>query len=449
MLKKFIGMIRPGTKSSKRFSLSIIPREQHSVSRKQISPNALKVLYRLNSAGYEAFLVGGGVRDLLLGEHPKDFDIATNATPEQVRAQFNNCRLIGKRFRLAHVRFGREIIEVATFRASHQKAEDDTHRAATSDSGQILRDNVYGNQEEDALRRDFTVNALYYGVKDFGIYDYANGMEDLRNRLLRLIGDPATRYREDPVRMLRAARFAAKLDFTIEEKTAAPISELGPLLLNIPSARLFEEVLKLFLSGKAEATFNILRELNLFKFLFPSTDQLINDGHPHAQKLVEQALINTDKRVNADKPVTPAFLYAALLWPATQLEFQRCLDDGIPPIPAMHKASQKVIDAQVKHTALPKRFSQPMKEIWELQLRLPRRRGKSAQAIVEHPRFRASYDFVLLREASGEDLQGLGKWWTDFQEGDANTRQKLQQGQGQGEGKRRPRRRRRHHNKPS
>ncbi|OZG70053.1 poly(A) polymerase [Hahella sp. CCB-MM4] len=448
MLKKFIGMIRSGTKSPQRFSLNIIPRDQHNVSRKQISPNALKVLYRLNSAGYEAFLVGGGVRDLLLGEHPKDFDIATNATPEQVRAQFNNCRLIGRRFRLAHVRFGREIIEVATFRASHQKADDDAHSAATSDSGQILRDNVYGNQEEDALRRDFTVNALYYGVKDFGIYDYAGGIQDLENRLLRLIGDPETRYREDPVRMLRAARFAAKLDFNIEDKTAAPIPRLAQLLLNIPPARLFEEVLKLFLSGKAEPTFAILRELDLFKFLFPSTDQLINEGHPYAQKLVVQALTNTDQRINADKPVTPAFLFAALLWPATQQLLLRYLEDGIPPIPALHKASQKVIDSQVKHTALPKRFSQPMKEIWELQLRLPRRRGKSAQTLAEHPRFRAAYDFVLLREASGEDLQGLGKWWTEFQEGDEKTRQKLQQGQGQGEGKRRPRRRRRYNNKP-
>ncbi len=448
MLKKLIGMIKSGKKSPKRFSLNVIPRDLHNVSRKQISPNAVKVLYRLNSAGYDAFLVGGGVRDLLLGQQPKDFDIATSATPEQVRAQFNNCRLIGRRFRLAHVRFGREIIEVATFRAGHHKADDDSAKAATSDSGQILRDNVYGSQEEDALRRDFTVNALYYNVQDFSIYDYANGMQDIESSLLRLIGDPATRYREDPVRMLRAARFAAKLNFAIEERTAAPIPELGPLLLNIPSARMFEEVLKLFLSGKAAVTFAILRELDLFKYLFPATDAMICAEHPHALQLVEQALENTDKRINADKPVTPAFLYAAMLWPAMQNYLQRYIADGMPPVPALHKASQKVIDAQVKHTALPKRFSQPMKEIWELQLRLPRRRGKGVQALAEHPRFRAAYDFVLLREASGEDLQGLGKWWTEFQQSDESARQRLQQGQGAGDDKGRPRRRRRYNNKP-
>ncbi|WLQ13752.1 polynucleotide adenylyltransferase PcnB [Hahella aquimaris] len=446
MLKKLMGLIKPGRKEAgaKPLKLRIIPRDSHIVSRKQISPAALKVLYRLNSANYDAFLVGGGVRDLLLGAQPKDFDVATSATPEQVREQFNNCRLIGRRFRLAHVRFGREIIEVATFRAGHQNAGDDAGDAVTSDSGQILRDNVYGNQEEDALRRDFTINALYYCVRDFSIYDYAGGIEDIEHRVLRLIGDPETRYREDPVRMLRAARFAAKLDFSIEERTASPILELGPLLLNIPSARLFEEVLKLFLSGKAVRTFEILRQFDLFKFLFPETDRLLESEHPHAEKLILQALRNTDKRIAQDKPVTPAFLYAAMLWSPMQRLQQRYLDDGLPPMQAMHKAIDKVLAQQVKHTALPKRFSQPMREIWELQLRLPRKQSKRLQGLVEHPRFRAAYDFLVLREQSGEDLQGLGEWWTRYQEADDQGRSKLQQQgpkrDGSG-GRRRPRRR--------
>ncbi len=421
--------------------MNIIPRDHHPVSRKKISPNAVKVLYRLNNAGFDAFLVGGGVRDIYLNDTPKDFDIATNATPEEVRSLFGNCRLIGRRFRLAHVRFGREIIEVATFRAGHDKVEESSVQAATNQEGQILRDNVYGNQQEDALRRDFTVNALYYSVADFSVYDYVGGVQDLEDRLLRLIGDPATRYREDPVRMLRAARFSAKLDFAIESATAAPIEELAPLLLNIPSARLFEEVLKLFLSGQGFRTFSILRELGLFKFLFPGADDLLEAGAPYAEKLLTAALKNTDSRINANKPVTPAFLYATMLWPEVLQNKTVYTEQGLPPLPATHKAAQIVIEQQIKHTALPRRFSQPMKEIWELQERLVKRQGRRAEALLEHPRFRAAYDFLLLREQSGEQLEGLGDWWTEFQQSDPNHRLKLQEKTSGKSGKpRRPRR---------
>lgn len=415
MLKKIIRYILPDNIPDQKFDLQITARENHNVSRKNISQNAIKVLYRLNRSGFEAFLVGGGVRDIILGSQPKDFDIATEATPEEVKGLFGNCRLIGRRFRLAHIRFGKEIIEVATFRADHQH-DPARNQASTSQQGQILRDNIYGNQQQDALRRDFTVNALYYSVKDFSIYDYTGGMGDLSQRILRLIGDPATRYREDPVRMLRAARFAAKLDFRIEEGTAKPIPELGSLLLNIPPARLFEEVLKLFLSGKALATFELLRRFELFRYLFPETDELLESGTAFVENLIRKALSNTDKRINADKPVTPAFLYATFLWPAYIQARQTCLQNGMPATDASHKAAQEVIVRQIKHTSLPRRFSQPMKEIWELQGRLAVSQPRKAAAIAEHPRFRAAYDFVLLREASGEDLHGSGQWWTEYQE---------------------------------
>jgi len=417
MLKKIIRYILPEKYSSdQKFDLEVTARDNHTVSRKNISQNAIKVLYRLNKSGFEAFLVGGGVRDIILGSQPKDFDIATAATPEEVKQLFGNCRLIGRRFRLAHIRFGKEIIEVATFRAGHQNYDPDQSHASTSQQGQILRDNIYGNQQQDALRRDFTVNALYYSVKDFSIYDYTGGMTDLSKRVLRLIGDPATRYREDPVRMLRAARFAAKLDFRIAEETAKPIPDLGPLLLNIPPARLFEEVLKLFLSGKALVTFDLLRHLELFQYLFPETDHLVASGKAYVAKLIRVALSNTDSRINADKPVTPAFLYATFLWPVYVQARQDCLQDGMPATEASHRAAQEVIGRQVRHTSLPRRFSQPMREIWELQDRLAVSHPSKAAAIADHPRFRAAYDFVLLREASGEDLSGLGQWWTNYQE---------------------------------
>ncbi|GLQ33663.1 polynucleotide adenylyltransferase PcnB [Litoribrevibacter albus] len=408
-----------------------IGRDSHPVSRKQISNNALKVLYRLESAGFEAYLVGGCIRDILLDHQPKDFDIATNAHPEQVHKLFRNSRLIGRRFRLVHVHFGREIIEVATFRANHPEDAAPVatikgqHKSATSNSGMLLRDNVYGTVEEDAARRDFTANALYYSISDFSIHDYGDGMEDITNRTLRMIGEPTVRYQEDPVRMLRAIRFAAKLDFTIETATQAPIQEMGKLLLNIPSARLFDETLKLFQSGHAEQSFRLLREHKLLRFLFPETDELLDqDTSGFVERLILCTCQNTDKRIAEDKPVTPIFLFAAFLWPKVQQRWQE-QKEFMPPVPALTKAAQLVLDEQVKITAIPRRFSTAIKEIWDLQLRLQRRNGKKAFQMLEHPRFRAAYDFILLREQAGENLDDLGAWWTDFQSSDDNIKQKM------------------------
>lgn len=419
MLKKLLSYIPGnGKKKPRQFERRDIPRDQHNVSRTLLSDPAKKVLGRLNNAGYEAYLVGGGVRDVLLGGKPKDFDIATNATPEEVHELFRNSRLIGRRFRIVHVLFGREVIEVTTFRGnaadSDDDEEDDDRR--TSEHGLLLRDNVYGSLEEDALRRDFTVNALYYCIRDFTVIDFANGLEDLRNRQIRLIGDPETRYREDPVRMLRAVRFAARLGFTIEPETEAPIRELAPLLTHIPPARLFDEVLKLFSAGYGEVTYDLLREYNLLAPLFPETVRAINQGEPDL--LIRKALQNTDKRVAQGKSVSPHFMFAAMLWPALQAEWRRRQDNGEPVQPALHQSIARVIGRQVQATAIPKRFSAPMKEIWELQMRLPRRQGKRAFVTLAHPRFRAAYDFLLLREESGEIESGLGQWWTDFQNAD-------------------------------
>lgn len=417
MLKRLFNKL--GAKSRPKPELRIIPRDAHSISRKNISPSALKVLYRLNEAGYDAYLVGGGVRDLLLGKHPKDFDVATNATPEEVKQVFRNCRLIGRRFRLAHVRFGREIIEVATFRSSHEKAEDNQARdnkAQTSEAGMILRDNVYGTQEEDAIRRDFTVNALYYNVRDFSVHDFTHGLADIQHRTLRMIGDPEVRYREDPVRMLRAIRFAAKLEFSIARETAAPIEQLRPMLADIPAARLFDESLKLLMSGQGLATFRLLDEFKLLQYLVPAAAASLN-AESSASRLFELALQSTDQRIAEERPVTPAFLFAALLWPAVKEHWLKAQSASEPPIPAMHLAANEVVDHQARVCALPKRFSLPMKEIWELQVRLSRKQGKRSISLISHPRFRAAYDLLLLREQSGEvpDSEKLGAWWTDLQ----------------------------------
>ncbi|GAA3927529.1 polynucleotide adenylyltransferase PcnB [Litoribacillus peritrichatus] len=403
---------------------SIIPRDNHPVSRKLISNNALKVLYRLESAGFQSYLVGGCIRDVLLNHTPKDFDIATNAHPEQIHKLFRNSRLIGRRFKLVHVHFGREIIEVATFRAGHEETKSSA-KSATNDSGMLVRDNVYGTVEEDASRRDFTANALYYSVSDFSILDYGQGMDDILSKTLRMIGEPRVRYQEDPVRMLRAVRFAAKLGFTIEAATQEPIADMGVLLANIPSARLFDEVLKLFQSGHAEDSFRLLREHGLFKFLFPETDELLNrDDSGYIEALIQATCKNTDARIRSNKPVTPIFLFAAFLWPKV-MEHWAEQKQYMPPVPALTKSAHLTLDAQVKATAIPRRFSTAIKEIWDLQLRLERRNGRKAFQLAEHPRFRAAYDFVLLREQAGEDLSGLGRWWTDFQNSDDQLKQKM------------------------
>lgn len=373
------------------------------------------MLYGLKDAGFQAHLVGGGVRDLLLGREPKDFDVATDATPEQIKQVFRSCRLIGRRFRLAHVRFGREIIEVATFRAAHSQPSPE-HQ---SEEGMLLRDNVYGSIEEDALRRDFTVNALYYNIADFSVIDYAAGIEDLNAGVLRLMGDPETRYREDPVRMLRAARFAAKLGFNIAPETEAPIVELAPLLADIPAARLFEEVLKLFLSGTGVAAFEKLRHYGLFAHLFPQTEEaLAHQEQSFPLTLVLQGLENTDRRISERKPVTPAFLFAILLWePVRRLSETFREQHDMAPYPAFQAAATEVLERQLQRVSLPRRFSTPMREIWALQSRFNNTRGKRPARLLEHPRFRAAYDFLLLRAQAGEADPELAGWWTEYQQG--------------------------------
>lgn len=394
----------------------IVPRADHSISRKQINHAALKVLYGLNDAGFEAYLVGGCVRDLLLGHKPKDFDVATDASPEEVNRIFKRSRLIGRRFKLVHVRFGREVIEVATFRAPPLA---DKHIDA---DGKITRDNEFGTLEQDAWRRDFTINALYYNIRDFSIVDYTGGMADLQAGTICLIGDVETRYREDPVRMLRALRFKAKLGLSLETETERLIPELVPLLRDIPAARLFDESLKLFLSGYGLAVYDELLEYGVFDCLFPQTADAmdVDDAHNEfADDLIAAALQNTDARVKQEKPVTPAFLFAAILWPAVRPKWQALMEKGIPAFPALAKAGTEIIGQQCKQIAVPKRFTMVSKDIWTLQIRLTQRHGKRAFQTLTHPKFRAGYDFLLLRAQAGEaddSLEELGTWWTTFQE---------------------------------
>jgi poly(A) polymerase len=428
MLKKLFQSLRTPVRrpQHQRTTPEVLNSGQHSLQRGQFSRHAVGIVERLQNAGYQAYLVGGCVRDLMLGITPKDFDVATSATPEQIRAEFRNARVIGRRFKLVHVHFGREIIEVATFRANHpQDEEEDSKHSSRNESGRILRDNVYGTLEEDAQRRDLTINALYYDPVSERILDYANGVHDVRNHLVRLIGDPRQRYQEDPVRMLRAVRFAAKLDFGIEKHTAAPIRELAPMLREIPSARLFEEVLKLFLSGSAADTFEMLVDLELFEPLFPASSQALEDTPTYTHTLISEALKNTDLRVKQGKPVTPAFLFAALLWPALTTRVLRLQSQGTPPITAMNDAAHQLIFEQCQRIAIPKRFTIPIREIWDMQERLPRRSGKRADLLLDNPRFRASYDFLLLRETAGEETDGLGEWWTDYQDANDSERREM------------------------
>jgi len=394
----------------------LIPRPEHNISRANISANAVKVLYRLHDAGHRACLVGGGVRDLLLGREPKDFDIATDARPEQVHKLFRNCRLIGRRFRLAHVQFGRDIVEVATFRACSEESEDGSgsgvERAA---NGRILSDNVYGSIEEDAWRRDFTINALYYDIANFAVLDYVGGIADLEAGLIRLIGDPVQRYHEDPVRMLRAVRFAAKLGLRLDPATEAPLHRLGHLLEQIPPARLFEEMLKLFMGGCAIQTFELLRHYRLFGWLFPATEHCLNRQQQHYPKtLLIRALANTDQRLVEDKPINPAFLFAALLWEPLREQMHRLQADGVDDHEALQEAADTVTREQSRRVALPRRYSLPMREIWELQPRLMQITGKRPLRLATHPRFRAAYDFLTLRADTDEQAAELAGWWTRF-----------------------------------
>jgi poly(A) polymerase len=407
---------------------TIVPRAEHNISRANISPSALKVLYRLKDAGFQAFLVGGAVRDLLLERHPKDFDVATDAHPEEVRRIFRNCRLIGRRFHLAHVRFGPEVIEVATFRAAHTEVDEDhgvdeaNHRVL-DEHGRILRDNLYGTIEEDVWRRDFTANALYYNIEDYSIWDYVGGVPDAEQRILRMIGDPETRYREDPVRMLRAARFAAKLGFTLHPGTEAPVHKLAYMLDRMPPARLFDETMKLMLGGHATSSFEWLVRLELLPHLMPDVAAALEAApESAAARVLQLGLEGTDERVLADKSVTPTFLFAVLLWPAI-LRAAGVTNGHLPDDPqALLTACDDVTARQLRRIALPKRFSIPMRELFLLQTRFERRSGRRALRLLEHPRFRAAYDFLLLRAAAGEVEQEVADWWTRLQQMSAHDR---------------------------
>ena len=362
---------------------------------------------RLQQAGYEAYIVGGSVRDLLLGKVPKDFDVATDATPEEIKEVFPRCHLIGRRFRLAHVRLRGVLVEVATFRGA------EGHRAHSD--GRILRDNVWGTLEEDAIRRDFTINALFLDPVTEEIRDLVGGFRDLADRRLRLIGDPVTRYREDPVRLLRAARFVAKLGVEPAPDTADPISKLAGLLENIPPARLFEEVCKLFLTGHAARTLEVLQRFQLTRSLFPVLKQKGGPGKAEISALLRAAMLNTDERVAESRSVTPSFLYAALLWQPVSDRADRYMQSGSTPLAALERAGEEVISLQVRRTAVPRRFSFVTRQIWELQARLLKTRGRRAMRVLQQPRFRAAYDFLLLRAEQDQELAELAQFWTEAQ----------------------------------
>ena len=401
----------------------------------QISISALKVISRLKSGGFQAYLVGGCVRDLLLGKQPKDYDVATDAHPEDVRGLFRNARLIGKRFQIVHVRFGHEIVEVATFRAPHSPV---THGESHSEGGMILSDNVFGNFEQDVFRRDFTMNALYYDPETDTLHDLVDGHADIEAGRIRLIGEPDSRYREDPVRMLRAIRFQASLNFEVEEATGEPMHRLGFLLQDIPAARMFEEILKLFMTGHGERTFEQLMAYELFPWMFPDTRRVM-DATP-AKALIRLALASTDHRIANDMPVTPAFIFAALLW-YPFVEEKRLLEkQGMPGTLASLEAEGNIIARQQIFISIPRRFSGIMRDMWNLQFRLPIRHGRRADTLLAHKRFRAAYDFLLLREEAGEDLDGLGGWWTQYQACDAEDRRRMVR-ELPGGGKRRKKRR--------
>ena len=389
-----------------------ITEAEHGIKLKELCPHATEVVQDLQDAGFEAYIVGGSVRDLLLGKIPKDFDVATDATPEEVKEVFPRCRLIGRRFRLAHVRKAGALIEVATFRGQAESG-DDRHEK----NGRILRDNVFGSVEEDAIRRDFTINALFLDPVNGVIRDYVGGYQDLEDRRLRLIGDPVTRYREDPVRLLRAARFIAKLGVEPDEETAAPVREVAHLLKDIPSARLFEEVCKLFLTGHGKRSMEALQRFGLSTILFPELSKGNGPGKIYLSPMLQKVLENTDSRVRDSKPVTPAFLFAALLWEPTQNRWEVLVSKGESEYSAMMLAAEEVIYAQTHSTAIPRRFSAVTRQIWAMQPRFAKITGQRWRRLLKEERFRAGYDFLLLRAQEDPSLNELCEFWTKAQEG--------------------------------
>ncbi|TFV88139.1 polynucleotide adenylyltransferase PcnB [Oxalobacteraceae bacterium OM1] len=417
MIKKFIRRILGKPKKSERVEPVVLGPQEHRINPQLLSSNAVRVTQTLQENGFKAFVVGGAVRDLLLGVKPKDFDVATNATPEQVKKLFRRAFIIGKRFQIVHVMFGQDIIEVTTFRGSSaDNAPKDEH-------GRVLRDNTFGEQHEDAARRDFTINAMYYDPASQQVLDYHEGIKDIRNRTLRMIGVPEERYREDPVRLLRVVRFAAKLQFTIDPATQAPIKVMAPLINNVPAARVFDEMLKLLLSGYALACLTQLRKEGLHHGLLPLLDVVLEQ--PLGEKFVTLALENTDERVRQGKPVSPGFLFASLLWHQVLEKWNAYQAAGEYPIPALHLAADSVLDAQTEKLALQRKIASDMRDIWAMQPRFERRIGKSPYKLLEHPRLRAGYDFLLLRCQSGEIDMEIGDWWTDFMAADGPEREEL------------------------
>ncbi len=433
MIKKFLNRVfRKPAKIKSAGNAQMIPFELHGVAREQISYGAKKVTDGLQAAGYRAYVVGGAVRDLLVGRAPKDFDVATDATPEEVRRVFRRSRIIGRRFQIVHAMFGEEVVEVTTFR-SMIEAED----AQTDEHGRLLRDNQFGDQEQDAARRDFTANALFYDPANQDIYDYHGGYADTRKHLLRMIGDPAARYREDPVRMLRAVRLSAKLNFRLDAATAAPIAGMKDLLDNVPQSRLLDEVLKMLLSGHSVECIQQLRKMNLHHGLLPLLDVILEQ--PMGEKFVMLALRNTDERLGQEKPVSPAFLFAALLWHEVLAAWNLRVQQGERPVGAMHAAMDEVLGRQKAQLAIPHRHDAVMKEIWLLQQRFEQRAGQRPFRLLAQPRFRAGFDFLLLRCASGEVDQELGLWWDEFQDASAERQAEMLQPEQAGEKKRRRR----------
>lgn len=417
MIRKLLRKVfkRP---QNERHEPALIPVARHGIRREQLSPAARKVCSVLQEKGYKAFVVGGAVRDLLIGHPPKDYDVATSATPEEVRAAFRRSRIIGRRFKIVHVMSGPETIEVSTFRAGQ-----DAESADTDEHGRVLRDNVYGNQEEDATRRDFTVNALYYDPSTETIVDYHHGVADIQHKTLRMIGDPRTRYREDPVRMLRAVRLAAKLGLSIDPEARRPIREMASLLENVPAARLFDEMLKLLTSGHAVKCITQLRDEGLHHGLLPLLDVILEQ--PMGERFVMLALANTDDRVQRGKGASPSFLFATLLWHEVLAHWEKLQQAGEAKIPALFQAMDTVLDVQGEKLAITRRIAGDIKEIWSLQPRFEQRAGKRPYALLEQPRFRAGYDFLLLRAQAGEIASEIADWWTRFQSVDGETRAQM------------------------
>ena len=419
MIKRFVESVSNffAGKQRLRKTPKRIEAAEHKIDKTLVARSALRVCETLQKAGYEAYLVGGAVRDLLLGIAPKDFDVATNATPEQVKTHFRRAIIIGRRFRLVHVMFGAETIEVSTYRAlDNPERQTDAH-------GRVLADNLFGPQHEDAARRDFTINALYYDPTHEVVLDYHDGVKDIRRRRVRMIGDPATRYREDPVRMLRAVRFAAKLGFEIDPATREPITRMRELLSNVPAARLFDEMLKLLMSGHAVACIMRLRAEGLHHGLLPLLDVILEQ--PAGERFVMLALSRTDERVQAGKHIAPGFLFATLLWHEVLKGWQEREARGEHRIPALDTAIDDVLALQTEKLAIQRRFAADMREIWMLQPRFERRVGRSPFRMLELPRLRAGYDFLMLRCAAEEAEAALGEWWTGFMEGDDAARELL------------------------